>query len=82
MNDGIETRNTGGCYPKKSNWELAEMLVYPVTIWRDNSREVTEFTSSLLFGTSYSIREQAVWITFSRISAKIDYDKIKEEGER
>ena len=66
----------------KSNWELAEMLVYPVTIWRDNSREVTEFTSSLLFGTSYSIREQAVWITFSRISAKIDYDKIKEEGER
>ena len=46
-----------------SNADLAEMLVYPVKPMNVSGNIYYEFTSCLLFGKSYPMREQAVLLT-------------------
>lgn len=52
-----------------SNTELAEMLVYPVKPMNINGNIHYEFTSCLLLGKSYPMREQAVFLTEKRLNA-------------
>ena len=52
-----------------SNEELAEMLVYPVKPINVNGNIYYEFTSCLLLGKSYPMREQAVFLTERQLNA-------------
>ena len=52
-----------------SNKELAEMLVYPVKPMNINGNIHYEFTSCLLLGKSYPMREQAVFLTMKWLNA-------------
>lgn len=52
-----------------SNKDLAEMLVYPVKPMKLNGKIHYEFTSCLLLGKSYLMREQAVFLTERRLNA-------------
>ena len=58
-----------------SDDELAERLVYPVKPMNINGHVCYEFTSCLLLGRSYSIREQAVFLTERRISAPAESEE-------
>jgi hypothetical protein len=49
--------------------DLAEMLVYPVKPMNINGDIHYEFTSCLLLGKSYPMREQAVALTEKRLNA-------------
>jgi hypothetical protein len=55
-----------------SNTDLAEMLVYPVKPMNVNGNIHYEFTSCLLLGKSYPMREQAVFLTEKRLNAPAD----------
>lgn len=59
----------GDTIRQSSDEELAEMLVYPVKPMNINGHICYEFTSCLLLGRSYSMREQAVFLTERRIKA-------------
>ena len=61
-----------------SNADLAEMLVYPVKPMNVNGNIYYEFTSCLLFGKSYPMREQAVLLTERRLNAPADC--VKQNG--
>jgi hypothetical protein len=52
-----------------NNTNLAEMLVYPVKPLNINGDIHYEFTSCLLLGKSYPMREQAVFLTEKRLNA-------------
>jgi hypothetical protein len=52
-----------------SDDDIAEMLVYPVKPMNVNGNIHYEFTSCLLLGKSYSMREQAVFLTERRLNA-------------
>lgn len=54
---------------QSSDDELAEMLVYPVKPINFNGHICYEFTSCLLLGRSYSMRDQAVFLTRRRLNA-------------
>jgi hypothetical protein len=61
-----------------SNTDLAEMLVYPVKPMNANGNIYYEFTSCLLLGKSYPMREQAVFLTERRLNAPADC--VKQNG--
>ena len=52
-----------------SNTDLAEMLVYPVKPMNVNGNIYYEFTSCLLLGKSYPMRDQAVFLTVRQLNA-------------
>jgi hypothetical protein len=54
---------------QSSDDDIAEMLVYPVKPININGHICYEFTSCLLLGKSYSMREQAVFLTRRRLNA-------------
>lgn len=60
---------TGDKIRQMSNTDLAEMLVYPVKPMNVNGTTHYEFTSCLLLGKSYPMREQAVFLTERRLNA-------------
>lgn len=62
-----------------SDADLAEMLVYPVKPMNVNGSIHYEFTSCLLLGKSYPVREQAVFLTERRLNAPADCEV--EDGE-
>ena len=59
----------GDIIRKMDNTDLAEMLVYPVKPMNVNGNIHYEFTSCLLLGKSYPMREQAVFLTERRLNA-------------
>lgn len=62
----------GDLIRQMSNRDLAEMLVYPVKPMNINGNIHYEFTSCLLLGKSYPMREQAVFSTERRLNAPTD----------
>ena len=64
-----------------SDDELAEMLVYPVKPMNINGHVHYEFTSCLLLGRSYSMRDQAVFVTSCRISAPAEREESEKKDE-
>jgi hypothetical protein len=52
-----------------SDTDLAEMLVYPVKPMNIDGNIHYEFTSCLLLGKSYPMREQAVFLTEKRLNS-------------
>lgn len=60
---------TGDKIRQMNNTDLAEMLVYPVKPMNINGNIHYEFTSCLLLGKSYPMREQAVFLTERRLNA-------------
>jgi hypothetical protein len=71
----------GDTIRQSSDEELAEMLVYPVKMMNINGHICYEFTSCLLFGRSYSMREQAVFITERRINAPAESEESEAKDE-
>lgn len=69
----------GDTIRQSSDNELAEMLVYPVKAMNINGHIWYEFTSCLLLGRSYSMREQAVLLTERRLSAPAEGEELKKE---
>ncbi len=67
-----------------SDEELAEMLVYPVKPINFNGHISYEFTSCLLLGRSYSMRDQAVFLTERRLNApaKGEESEVKDKDEK
>ena len=59
----------GDVIRQMSNTDLAEMLVYPVKPMNVNGNILYEFSSCLLLGKSYPMREQAVFLTERRLNA-------------
>ena len=55
-----------------NNADLAEMLVYPVKPMNVNGNIYYEFTSCLLLGKSYPMRDQAVFLTEKRLNAPVE----------
>lgn len=61
------------------NTDLAEMLVYPVKPINVNGHIYYEFTSCLLLGKSYFMREQAVAMTEKRLNAPAESEVNSEQ---
>lgn len=72
--ESIPPPTVGDKIRQMSNTDLAEMLVYPVKPININGHIYHEFTSCLLLGKSYFMREQAVAITEKRLNAPAGKD--------
>lgn len=71
----------GDAIRQSSDDELAEMLVYPVKPMNINGYMCYEFTSCLLLGRSYSMREQAVFLTERRLKAPAEGEESEDKDE-
>lgn len=68
---------TGNKIRQMSDEELSDLLVYPVTLININGTIYYEFTSCLLLGKSYPMREQAVFITKQRLNAPAENEEAR-----